>query len=132
MPGQWIGPYQFAQMDTAGETSLAEIAHAAVLPPAVGEGLSGPRVILWCRQRSDQEDYEQFWTQSRTFVWSPRTPSSVTEIPFAPEQPGARRAVADKYDALFADIDAVEAPTRTKGGDSAWHLYSLKLNLDKV
>ena len=89
MPGQWIGPYQFAQMDTAGETSLAEIAHAALRPPAVGEGLSGPRVILWCRQRSDQEDYEQFWTQSRTFVWSPRTPSSVTEIPFAPEQPGA-------------------------------------------
>ncbi|GAB5496413.1 MAG: DegT/DnrJ/EryC1/StrS family aminotransferase [Phycisphaerales bacterium] len=48
------------------------------------------------------------------------------------EETNKRRAVADKYDALFADIDAVEAPTRTKGGDSAWHLYSLKLNLDKV
>ncbi len=48
------------------------------------------------------------------------------------EETNARRAVADKYDALFADVEAVEAPTRTKGGESAWHLYSLKLNLDKV
>lgn len=43
-----------------------------------------------------------------------------------------RRAVADAYDAHFAEIDAVEAPTRTKGAESAWHLYSLKLNLDRV
>lgn len=48
------------------------------------------------------------------------------------DETNKRRAVADKYDQLFADVDAVETPTRTKGGDSAWHLYSLKLNLDKV
>ncbi|RNC82423.1 MAG: DegT/DnrJ/EryC1/StrS family aminotransferase [Phycisphaera sp.] len=48
------------------------------------------------------------------------------------DETNKRRAVADKYDELFAGVDAVETPTRTKGGDSAWHLYSLKLNLDKV
>lgn len=48
------------------------------------------------------------------------------------DETNKRRAVADKYDQLFADVDAVETPTRTEGGDSAWHLYSLKLNLDKV
>lgn len=48
------------------------------------------------------------------------------------DETNKRRAVADKYDQLFADVDAVETPTRTKGGDSAWHLYSLKLNLDMV
>lgn len=48
------------------------------------------------------------------------------------EETTARRAVADRYDALFAEIDAVEAPTRTRGAESAWHLYSLKLNLNRV
>lgn len=48
------------------------------------------------------------------------------------EETARRRAVADRYDALFAEIPAVEAPTRTPGAESAWHLYSLKLNLDRV
>lgn len=48
------------------------------------------------------------------------------------EETAQRRAVADRYDALFAGVEAVEAPTRTKGAESAWHLYSLKLNLDRV
>jgi len=48
------------------------------------------------------------------------------------EETNARRTAADKYDAHFASVDAVETPTRTKGANAAWHLYSLKLNLDKV
>ena len=48
------------------------------------------------------------------------------------EETNARRAAADKYDELFAAVEAVETPTRTEGADAAWHLYSLKLNLDKV
>lgn len=43
-----------------------------------------------------------------------------------------RRRVADAYDKHFAEVDAVESPTRTEGANSAWHLYSLKLDLDKV
>ncbi|HED53463.1 MAG TPA: DegT/DnrJ/EryC1/StrS family aminotransferase [Phycisphaerales bacterium] len=48
------------------------------------------------------------------------------------EETNARRAAADAYDKLFAEVEAVETPTRTEGADAAWHLYSLKLNLDTV
>lgn len=43
-----------------------------------------------------------------------------------------RRAIADLYDKHLAPIDAVASPTRTPGADSAWHLYSIKLDIDRL
>ncbi|MEO1009200.1 MAG: DegT/DnrJ/EryC1/StrS family aminotransferase [Planctomycetota bacterium] len=48
------------------------------------------------------------------------------------DETNARRRVAERYDALLAPIDAVEPPTRTPGADSAWHLYTVKLDLGAV
>ncbi|MEQ8845658.1 MAG: DegT/DnrJ/EryC1/StrS family aminotransferase [Phycisphaerales bacterium] len=43
----------------------------------------------------------------------------------------ARRAAADHYDQVLGAIDGVLAPGRTKGADSAWHLYTVKLDLEQ-
>lgn len=43
-------------------------------------------------------------------------------------QTNARRSVADRHDAMLSEIDGLAAPTRTAGGDSAWHLYTVKLD----
>ena len=43
-----------------------------------------------------------------------------------------RRAIADLYDKHLAPIDAVASPARTPGADSAWHLYSIKIDIDRL
>jgi len=47
------------------------------------------------------------------------------------DETNARRAAADQYDKVLGEIDGVIPPGRTKGADSAWHLYTAKLDLDQ-
>ncbi|MEO1279555.1 MAG: DegT/DnrJ/EryC1/StrS family aminotransferase, partial [Planctomycetota bacterium] len=47
------------------------------------------------------------------------------------DETNARRAAADHYDRVLGAIDGVLPPTRTAGADSAWHLYTAKLDLDQ-
>jgi len=44
----------------------------------------------------------------------------------------ARRASAARYDAILAKIDGIDALAITPGAVSAYHLYSVKLDLSKV
>ncbi|MEM9166759.1 MAG: DegT/DnrJ/EryC1/StrS family aminotransferase [Planctomycetota bacterium] len=48
------------------------------------------------------------------------------------DETNKRRAAADLYDQHLASIDAVASPTRTAGADSAWHLYSVKLDIERL
>ncbi len=43
-----------------------------------------------------------------------------------------RRAVATLYDQHLAGVAGVTTPTVTAGADSAWHLYSLKIDIDAL
>jgi perosamine synthetase len=45
------------------------------------------------------------------------------------DETNARRAAADRYDAVLGAIDGVLPPGRTKGADAAWHLYTARLDL---
>ena len=47
------------------------------------------------------------------------------------DETNARRAAADHYDTVLGTIDGVLPPGRTKGADSAWHLYTAKLDLEQ-
>jgi len=47
------------------------------------------------------------------------------------DQTNARRHAADRYDAILSQIDGLIAPTRTPGADSAWHLYTVKMDLPR-
>ncbi|MFG0326220.1 MAG: DegT/DnrJ/EryC1/StrS family aminotransferase [Phycisphaerales bacterium JB037] len=47
------------------------------------------------------------------------------------EQTDARRAVADRYDAILGSIDGLHAPGRTPHAEPVWHLYTAKMDLDK-
>lgn len=47
-------------------------------------------------------------------------------------QTRARRAAAARYDKILSAIPALEAPTTTPGAESAFHLYTAKLDLSKV
>lgn len=44
------------------------------------------------------------------------------------DQTNARRAAADRYDAILDGINGLTAPARTPGADAAWHLYTVKLD----
>ena len=43
-----------------------------------------------------------------------------------------RRDIVDMYNAAFAELDALETPTERANVTSAWHLYVLRLNLDRL
>lgn len=43
-----------------------------------------------------------------------------------------RRALAALYDELLGDLEAVELPSSCDYGRHAWHLYVLRLNLDRL
>lgn len=44
----------------------------------------------------------------------------------------ARRRIADRYSAVFQDVDALETPVTRPDRTSAWHLYILRLHLDRL
>jgi len=43
-----------------------------------------------------------------------------------------REVVASSYDAAFSAIDALECPRRARNDVHAWHLYTLRLHLDRL
>jgi len=47
------------------------------------------------------------------------------------DRPAARRAAADRYDAMLAGIDGIDPPGRTPGTEPAWHLYVAKFDPSK-
>jgi dTDP-4-amino-4,6-dideoxygalactose transaminase len=49
-----------------------------------------------------------------------------------PEMQQRRLAVARRYAAAFATVPEVEAPPSRPNVDHAWHVYSLRLNLDRL
>ncbi|HEY1252028.1 MAG TPA: DegT/DnrJ/EryC1/StrS aminotransferase family protein [Thermoanaerobaculia bacterium] len=44
----------------------------------------------------------------------------------------AREAVADRYDRGFAEVDELETPVRDANRIHSWHLYPIRLNLDRL
>jgi dTDP-4-amino-4,6-dideoxygalactose transaminase len=44
----------------------------------------------------------------------------------------ARRAIARHYNAAFADLPGVEVPATKLGSSTSWHLYVLRLRLEKL
>jgi dTDP-4-amino-4,6-dideoxygalactose transaminase len=49
-----------------------------------------------------------------------------------PEMHARRTAVAARYAAALADIDEVEVPTVRKETEHAWHIYAIRLNLERL
>lgn len=43
-----------------------------------------------------------------------------------------RRAIVARYQEGFASLDAVERPTTRPGRESSWHLYTIRLRLDRL
>ncbi|MBC7185753.1 MAG: DegT/DnrJ/EryC1/StrS aminotransferase family protein [Calditrichaeota bacterium] len=43
-----------------------------------------------------------------------------------------RREVVAQYNAAFGQLDALQIPTERPDAESAWHLYVLRLNLDRL
>ena len=54
------------------------------------------------------------------------------QIPRLPALQARRREVVAAYDEAFADVAELERPTRRPDVDSAWHLYVLRLNLERL
>lgn len=45
---------------------------------------------------------------------------------------GVRRAIVEAYDSAFADHPALQVPTRLDEDSHSWHLYALRLNLERL
>jgi len=43
-----------------------------------------------------------------------------------------RREIVAQYNAAFGSLDALQIPTERPGAESAWHLYVLRLHLDRL
>jgi len=43
-----------------------------------------------------------------------------------------RRAIVAQYNAAFGQLDALQTPAERADAESAWHLYVLRLNLDRL
>jgi len=44
----------------------------------------------------------------------------------------SRRSLAELYDAEFEEVDELERPPHSLDGEHAWHLYTIRLNLDRL
>jgi dTDP-4-amino-4,6-dideoxygalactose transaminase len=44
----------------------------------------------------------------------------------------ARAQIAERYDAVFTKIPALDPPGVAPGRESSWHLYILRLNLERL
>ncbi|MFP5206561.1 MAG: DegT/DnrJ/EryC1/StrS family aminotransferase [Acidobacteriota bacterium] len=44
----------------------------------------------------------------------------------------ARARIAERYSAAFAQEESLQVPTVSDGGESSWHLYVLRLNLEQL
>ena len=44
----------------------------------------------------------------------------------------SRKRIAEMYSTVLADVDEIELPPNVEDGIHAWHLYIIKLNLDKL
>jgi len=45
---------------------------------------------------------------------------------------GRRKQIAEMYDAAFGPLDALEVPYRNEHSEHSWHLYPLRLHLDRL
>ncbi|MEO0512419.1 MAG: DegT/DnrJ/EryC1/StrS family aminotransferase [Planctomycetota bacterium] len=48
------------------------------------------------------------------------------------DETNARRAAAKKYDALLAEVEGVDPTRPTPGSEPAWHLYSVRIDIDRL
>lgn len=56
----------------------------------------------------------------------------LVQLDKAPGMQARREEIAQAYDAAFSRIAALECPHRVKGDVHAWHLYPLRLHLDRL
>jgi len=56
----------------------------------------------------------------------------LSQIAKLPGYLARRREIAAAFDAAFADLATLEPPTRCADRESGWHLYVVRLNLDRL
>ena len=56
----------------------------------------------------------------------------LSQLPKLDEWVARRRAIAARYSAAFAALGAVEPPTSLTDRESAWHIYVIRLQLDRL
>jgi len=55
-----------------------------------------------------------------------------SQLKALPEFLARRRAIASRYDAAFSNVEGLGLPGRVAGLDSSWHIYVIRLELEKL
>ena len=66
------------------------------------------------------------------FTNSPRNSSNRLKTYRLPQMQRRRREMVDQYHEAFSRLDALELPVERPHVESAWHLYPIRLRLDRL
>ena len=118
------------------------------LTTAEGGMLTGPQELVdqarrWSLHGMNRDGWKRYEAGGSWFydVICPGFKYNMTDIQAAlglhqlrklPQFHAKRREIAQRYQAAFRSYDELESPTERSDVQHAWHLYVLRLNLDRV
>lgn len=111
---------------TTGEGGMVvvrDVAEAEFLRQFRGHGIVRTNIPGFYRQESLGFNYN---------ITDIQCALGTSQLKKLPKWVSRRNEIAEKYHAFFRNFEALQIPQVTSGAVSAWHLYPLRLRLDKL
>lgn len=148
LPAAYKGRMIGAPVDS-GVTNLVAFSFYATKNLTTGEGgmLTGPPELIdqarmWSLHGMSRDAFKRYTAEGSWFyeVTLPGFKYNMPDLQAAmgihqlarlPQMQRRRRDLVDQYNEAFAGID-LELPVERPGVESAWHIYAIRLNLDRL
>ena len=149
LPASW-GGHRVGSMGDLGVPRAAAFSFYATKNLTTGEGgmlTATPDLLnearLWSLHGMSRDAWNRYGQGGswRYDVVRPGFKGNMTDIAASlglvqlrrlPEFHRRRLEIVHRYDRAFGDESAVEVPTGDRNGDSAWHLYTIRLDLEQL
>jgi dTDP-4-amino-4,6-dideoxygalactose transaminase len=135
--GSWADATAFSfyatKCITTGEGGLLTFRDAAMAERARLLGYHGMQRDAWKRYTDRGSWYYEVAVVGHKFnMTDVQAALGLSQLEREPQLRAARAAVVARYQEAFADLDALECPQVLPGATHTWHLYVIRLRLDRL
>ena len=135
--GSWADATAFSfyatKCITTGEGGLLTLASEELLERARLLGHHGMQRDAWKRYSERGSWYYEVAAVGHKFnMTDVQAALGLSQLQREPELRAARAEVVRRYQEAFADVDALQCPQVHVGAEHAWHLYVVRLRLDRL